>query len=216
MTPRLPSSENPFSTSRVEAFSDSVIAVAITLLVLDVKLPAGLMDNAAIWAALAHLTPVLLAWVVSFAFLLTIWVNHHQFMTSLTGVDRGMVWLNGLFLLSVSLIPFPTGLVGQYPGMTAPLALLSIVMMFASSSFAAMRLYATFHAGLLKSHISPKRAGEAAWRSAMAPLYYAGAAGLAFLWPPGAIAVQVLVLAMFIMRPPGRHIESAVLPEKEA
>ena len=99
----------PLGTDRVEAFSDGVLAVVITLLVLDVKLPSGLSTDAALWAALVHITPVLGAWVVSFAFVLVFWVNHHYFFASLKKTDRGLLWLNGVFLLTITLIPFPTG-----------------------------------------------------------------------------------------------------------
>jgi len=192
----------PLGAGRLEAFSDGVIAVAITLLVLDVKLPVGLKDDVAIWAAVLHIAPVLLSWVVSFAFLLTIWVNHHYFMASLKGVDRGLLWLNGLFLLFVTLIPFPTGLVGEYPGLPTPLALLSVVMMATAACFAVMRFYATFHAGLLREHIDAKKARATLWPSVTSPILYGCAAGLAFVWPPGAIAIQVLVLAFFFAYSP--------------
>lgn len=193
-------------TNRVEAFSDGVIAVAITLLVLDVKLPEGLDDNAAIWAALQHNVPVLGAWVVSFAFVLTIWINHHDFFSSLKGVDRGLMWLNGLFLLFVTLIPFPTKLVGQYPGQSAPLAMLGLVMTACSAAFALMRIYATFQGRLMRDQIDRRQARAAVWRSLAAPVLYGGAAALAFVWTPGAIAMQVAVLSLFIVRSPGHLI----------
>lgn len=199
----------PLATGRVEAFSDGVIAVAITLLVLEVKLPPGLQDEAALWSALIKITPVLAAWAVSFAFLLTFWVNHHYFMASLKNTDRGLLWLNGVFLLSISLIPFPTGLVGQYPGFAAPLALLSAAMMFTSLCFAAMRAYASFHSRLLRAHITAGQAVSGMVQSALAPLLYGAAVGLAFVWPPGAILIQVLVLAIFFLRSPSRHIAQA-------
>jgi uncharacterized membrane protein len=192
-------------TSRVEAFSDGVLAVVITLLVLDVKLPAGLTTDAALWAAVIHIAPVLAAWVVSFAFVLTFWVSHHYFFASLKHTDRGVLWLNGVFLLTITMIPFPTGLVGQYPGFTAPLALLSAVMMATSLSFALMRLYASFHGRLLRDHIDKNQARTAMLQSAIAPILYAAAVGLSFVWPLGAIGIQVLVLAIFFTRSPSRH-----------
>jgi uncharacterized membrane protein len=193
------------ATARLEAFSDGVLAVAGTLLVLNVKLPPGLKDDAAIWTALGHIAPMLAAWAVSFAFVLTFWVSHHYFLASLRHVDRGLLWLNGLFLLSISLIPFPTGLVGEHPGLKAPLVLLSAVMLLASSSFALMRSYASFHGRLLREHISPAQAARGMVHGALGPSLYAAALALALVWPPGAIALQVLVLLIFFLRSPIDH-----------
>jgi len=178
----------------------------ITLLVLDIKLPCDLKSDAAIWAAIVHLVPVLAAWVVSFAFVLTFWISHHYFFASLEHTDRGLLWLNGSFLLTIALMPFPTGLVGQYPGFTAPLALLSGVMMMASLSFAVMRFYASFHSRLLREQIDAAQTGKAMLQSATAPVLYALATALAFVWPPGAILIQVLVLVIFFIRSPSRRM----------
>jgi len=189
----------PLATSRVEAFSDGVLAVVITLLVLEVKVPENLRSNAEVWAAIRHIAPVLLAWAVSFAFVLTFWVSHHYFFASLKHTDRGLLWLNGLFLLSVTLIPFPTGLVGTYPGFSAPLALLSGAMCLTSLSFLFMRVYVTDHARLMLDHIPRRQLRAALIQSAVAPCLYALAVGLALVWPPGAILIQVGVLLLFVL-----------------
>jgi uncharacterized membrane protein len=192
-------------TGRVEAFSDGVMAVAITLLVLGIQLPADLKTDAALWAAIGRIVPALATWVVSFAFVLTFWVSHHYFFAGLKKTDRGLLWLNGLFLLCITLVPFPTGLVGLYPGFTAPLALLSGVMLLTSLSFAAMRFYASFHGRLLRDELSEGEARTAMLQSAVAPVLYALAVGLSFLWPPGAMGIQILVLALFFLRSASRH-----------
>jgi uncharacterized membrane protein len=195
----------PLATSRVEAFSDGVLAVVITLLVLEVKLPSDLKTEAALWRAVLNIAPVLAAWAVSFAFVLTFWVNHHYFFASLKSTDRGLLWLNGFFLLTIALIPFPTALVGEYPGFAAPLALLSGAMMLTSLSFAFMRFYASFHGRMLRGNVDDHTARAGMIQSAAAPLLYLAALALAFVWPPGSIAVQVLVLFVFFLRSPGRH-----------
>jgi len=201
----------PISSARIEAFSDSVMAVALTLLVLNVKLPSGLTSNAELWRALWLTAPALLSWVVSFAFVLVFWVNHHYFFASLRTADRGLMWLNGLFLLTITLVPVPTGLVGEYPRLSAPLAMLSLVMMLTGLSFTAMRVYA-FRGRLLREHIDDDQARAALRLSAVSPLAYGAAFALAFVWPPATIAIQVLVLAFFFLRSPQRHAE----PKREA
>src|ERR1700730_14281085 len=156
-------------TSRVEAFSDGVLAVVITLLVLDVKLPAGITSDKELWSALRASAPVLTPCVISFPFVLTFWVSHHYFFASLKNTDRGLLWLNGLFLLSITMIPLPTGLVGQFPRLSAPLALLSAAMTLASLSFSVMRFYASFHARLLRDHIKAPQVKQAMIQSSISP-----------------------------------------------
>lgn len=192
----------PLETSRVEAFSDGVLAVVITLLVLEVKLPPGHRTETELWLSIVGLLPILGAWVTSFAFVLTFWVNHHYFFSSLKNVDRGLLWLNGMFLLTVALIPFPTALVGEYPGMTPPLVLLSLVMLLTSLSFAAMRFYASFHGRLLKETLSDQQVMRGMVQSGIAPLLYLVALATAFFWPLGSILIQVGVLVLFFLRSP--------------
>jgi uncharacterized membrane protein len=202
----------PLPSSRVEAFSDGVLAVVITLLVLEIKLPSDLRTEAALWKAVFHIAPVLAAWVVSFAFVLTFWVSHHYFFASLKGTDRGLLWLNGFFLLNITMVPFPTGLVGQYPGFAAPLTLLSGVMLLASLSFALMRLYATLHGRLLRDHITARAARLAMIQSAIAPALYACAVGLSSVNTLGAIVIQLLVPLIFFLRTPSHHASAENRP----
>ena len=193
------------TTERVEGFSDGVLAVALTLLVLELKLPPGLANEAELWTAVLHLAPSFAAWVVSFVFVMTIWINHHYFFAAVRVADRGLLWLNGLLLLGVSLLPFPTGLVGEYPGFAAPLAMLSGTMLFGSLTFAAMRYYASVRGGLMLEKIDGPAARAALRRNLVGPALYAVALALAFLWPPGAVGMQVIALALFMFAPPDLH-----------
>lgn len=101
-------SEGTFSKGRVEAFSDGVIAVIITIMVLDLKAPAGADP-----AALAALWPAFVIYVVSFAFLAIYWINHHALFAMAKSVDAGLIWTNNFLLLCLSLIPFATAYVAQ-------------------------------------------------------------------------------------------------------
>ena len=193
------------TTERVEAFSDGVLAVALTLLVLDLKLPPGLGNEAELWTAVLHLAPSFAAWVVSFVFVMTIWVNHHYFFDAVRIADRGLLWLNGLLLLSVSLLPFPTGLVGEYPGFAAPLAMLSGTMLVGSLTFAAMRYYASSRGRVMLETIDGYRTRAAMQRTLIGPALYAVALALSFVWSPGAIGMQVIALVLFIFAPPNVH-----------
>jgi uncharacterized membrane protein len=103
-------------TARIEAFSDGVFAIAVTLLVLDVKVPHGLQDSRALAAALVEQWPSYLALVTSFATILIMWINHHRLFTLIGRSDHGLLFYNGLLLFGVTIVPFPTALVAEYLG----------------------------------------------------------------------------------------------------
>ena len=86
-------------TYRIEAFTDGVLAIVITLLVLDLAPPNVQGGDAELWRALAHMLPVIGVWVVSFLFVLVFWVAHRYLFASLANIDRRVLWLNELFLL---------------------------------------------------------------------------------------------------------------------
>src|SRR4051812_14906487 len=112
--PRRPT-ETEKETTRIEAFSDGVFSIAITLLVLDIKVPTTQeADLGGLLSQLLHLWPNLLAFVASFFFILVMWINHHRLFTVIRRSDNNLMLLNGLLLLGVILVPFPTALVAEY------------------------------------------------------------------------------------------------------
>jgi uncharacterized membrane protein len=186
-------------TNRVEAFSDGVLAIVITLLVLEIKVPhVPQHEDALQWAALAALVPKIAAWVISFVFVLVFWVAHHYLFNSLQKVDRGLLWLNGLFLLFMSFVPFPTALAGEYPASTPPLVILSGTMLGAAASFSAMRLYVMRGHGLIASD-EMSAARISLRRSLIAPTMYAFGLVMAFFVPWLSIAIQLLVPVIFFL-----------------
>ncbi|MEP7291741.1 MAG: TMEM175 family protein [Chloroflexota bacterium] len=102
-------------TTRLEAFSDGVFAIAITLLVLDIKVPTTEEASAAgLLSELLERWPNFLAFVASFFFILVMWINHHRLFKVIRRTDHNLMLLNGLLLLGVTLVPFPTALVAEY------------------------------------------------------------------------------------------------------
>jgi uncharacterized membrane protein len=184
---------------RVEAFSDGVLAIVITLLVLDIKVPQSVPDgNAALWQALAQQLPTLGAWALSFVFVLVFWVAHHSFFDHLARIDRGLLWLNGLFLLCISFTPFPTAVFGLYPGRSAAVTLLSGAMLLTAGSFWLMRWYATTQAHLFR----PEHAAQATAalrRSLWGPGLYAAALVAAQISVPVSVAIQIAVPVLFFV-----------------
>lgn len=106
-------------TGRLEAFSDGVFAIAITLLILDVRVPrppAAGREAFDLGHALVHLWPALLAYVTSFLSILVMWVNHHRIFTMIRRSDDAFLFWNGWLLLCVTFVPFPTSLLAEYMG----------------------------------------------------------------------------------------------------
>lgn len=187
---------------RLEAFSDGVFAVAVTLLVLDLHLPSPEPSEVQLWTALARLLPSFVSWAISFAFLLVVWVNHHYLFSLIKHTDRGLMWLNGVLLFGVSFVPFPTSVAGHYFLAPAGLVLTSVAMFVVSASFSAMRWYAGFVAELTHEEITREARSRALRRSLVGPVLYLAAALLAFRWPVCSLLIQVLVPVMFFLRSP--------------
>jgi uncharacterized membrane protein len=102
-------------TGRLEAFSDGVFAIAITLLILEIKVPHAqeLGPGTGLGAALLRLWPSYLAFVTSFATILGMWVHHHRLFTHIRRIDHTFLFWNGLLLFLVTVVPFPTGALGR-------------------------------------------------------------------------------------------------------
>lgn len=101
-------------TSRIEAFSDGVFAIAITLLILEIKVPQHAETPELLWKELWKLWPSYFAFIYSFGTILVTWVNHHVVFNSIRGKTNAFIYANGFLLLIVSFIPFPTALLAEY------------------------------------------------------------------------------------------------------
>src|SRR5258705_13850212 len=108
------SETNP--NSRLEAFCDGVFAIALTLLIIDIKIPSTekINNTADFWLALKHIAPSILAFVLSFTIILITWVNHHSAVKLVAKSSASFIYANGFLLLTVVFIPFPTSLMGEY------------------------------------------------------------------------------------------------------
>jgi uncharacterized membrane protein len=141
-------------TNRAEAFSDGVIAIAITLLVLDLHVPARKMLDSPLSAALADEWPAYAAYVTSFLIIGIIWVNHHGVFELVAKVDRVTLFLNLILLMTVAAIPFTTSLLSEYltagsHDARAAALVYSLVMLAMSGAFAALYTYVARHPALL-------------------------------------------------------------------
>ena len=108
------SERNP--NARLEAFCDGVFAIAMTLLIIDIKIPSTIeiKNTHDLWLALRQLTPSILAFLLSFTIIFILWVNHHSNLRSINKSSAPFIYANGLLLLTAVFLPFPTSLLGEY------------------------------------------------------------------------------------------------------
>lgn len=126
--------------NRLEAFSDGVFAIVITLLVLELRVPE-VHDSASLYQGLYALIPKFLSFGLSFVYITIYWINHHQLFNLLKNANRGLFWLNNLFLMCLTFIPFPTALIGSYPKDPVAVKFYGWAMFATAVSFVAMKCY---------------------------------------------------------------------------
>jgi uncharacterized membrane protein len=187
------------STARIEAFSDGVFAIVITLLVLEIHVPhvVGPNISAALTKSLLALMPKFLSYILSFGIVSIWWVAHHHFFDLLRRSDRGLLWFNSLFLLWLVFVPFPTALMGDYPGERIAVMCYGGVMALAGACFSWMRWYAFFAADLTYADLDRKLMRRAMWKSLLNPFLHLVAVLLALVSTRAAIALLVIVPLMF-------------------
>ena len=188
-------------TTRVEAFSDGVFAVAITLLVLDLKVPVHGAGSVA--HQLGDGWPAYAAYLVSFMVIGIIWVNHHTLMSKLARVDRGLLFLNLLLLMTVVFIPFPTSVVAQYLGhggwnASVAVAFYSAAMEAMSIAFVAVYLWAGAHDDLLAESVVLARHRSAFRQFGFGLPAYAALIGISFLSAGLALAGHFALAVFYV------------------
>ncbi len=184
------------SKGRLEAFSDGVFAIAITLLVLDLKVPQG-VPWGGLWHALGQQWPAYFAYLVSFLVIGIIWLNHHSIFDKVRAVDRVLLIANLTLLLFVSLIPFPTRLISEYlahgPDAKTAVAIYSATMLGMGLAYGWIWLHITGDRGLLHEHLDRAAHRAAIWRFGSGSIVYLMTVGLAFVTPVGTLVVHALL-----------------------
>jgi uncharacterized membrane protein len=189
-------------TSRLEAFSDGVFAIAITLLVLDLKVPTRDELHGTLASALLAEWPRYAAYVVSFFVIGVIWINHHTVMDAIARVDKSLLVLNLALLLTVVTIPFTTSLFAEYlqAGSEAKLAaaLYSAVMFVHAVLWIVFWRHAAYHPALLAPEIDPARARASVRGFSFGVPVYAIAMGLSFVSPYVVLGLHLLLAFVYL------------------
>jgi uncharacterized membrane protein len=173
-------------TGRIEAFSDGVFAIAITLLVLGIKvpLPTDVRVGGGLGSALVHLWPHYLAFVTSFATILAMWVNHHRIFTFVLRSDHFFLYWNGLLLLLVTFMPFPTTVLAEYfmhPDAWIAGAVFAGTQVAVALAFKGLWRYASKNGRLLGQHVVPADIDQITRQHQYGPVLYSVAFVLSFL-----------------------------------
>lgn len=194
-------------SSRLEAFSDGVIAVAITLLVLTIKIPGAdgsLPDDDHLWQALRDEWPTLLAFATSFVTVGIIWINHHRLFHYIKRTDTGLLLLNLLLLFVIVFIPVPTALLAEYLGdlkQHAAAQLYSGTLLALACCFNLVWRYAAYRGRLLDKDADMRAVAAISRQYVFGPLLYIIAFALAWVNSPASIALNLL-FALFFALPP--------------
>jgi uncharacterized membrane protein len=190
--------------TRIEAFSDGVFAIIVTLLVLELKVPA-LKDHASVSELAHHLLealPKFVSWLISFVIVCKFWLNHHHILGLARHANYAMVWLNSLFLLGQSFIPFPTALAGEYP--VNPLAVSFFGVVFALNTFLFLILHAYIVRNLIKPELAALQDSHGIIKAFVGPASYLVGAAFAWVSVHAAFVVYALTPLFYITPPEGR------------
>jgi TMEM175 potassium channel family protein len=177
---------------RLEAFSDGVFAIVITLLILDIRIPV--VQPTDLGAALVSILPQLLTYILSFFIVGLYWHLHHQVSGEIKLIDGAFIWLNLVWLLFVSMLPFPTALLGRYPLQPIPLTIYGINLILVNVTGFVILVYFQRRP---KLRFTPMTAAEL---RSIAPIYvivntlYAVAIGAAWFFPWLSYGIYIFVL----------------------
>jgi uncharacterized membrane protein len=182
---------------RLETFSDGVIAILITIMVLELHIPAGTS-----WDALGHEVPALLAYVLSFVYLGIYWNNHHHLLAAVSRVNGGALWANLHLLFWLSLVPFTTAWMSEHGFPSIPTAVYGLVLLAAAIAYLILQT-ALVHAEGEQSRLRVALGSDV--KGKFSTLLYVPGIGLAFANSWIGLAVYVAVALIWLV--PDRRVE---------
>ena len=192
--------------TRFEAFSDGVLAIIITIMVLEIKVPHGER-----FSDLKGLIPIFLSYALSFIYIGIYWNNHHHMVSTVNKVTGGILWANLHLLFWLSLIPFATGWIGENHFAAAPMALYGVVLLMAGVAYYILQSLIIKNEG--KDSLLAKAIGKDL-KGKISPFLYAAA--IAVSWLNSTVSGLIYLIAALIWLIPDKRIERATRQNKEA
>lgn len=186
--------------TRLEAFSDGVLAIIITIMVLEMKVPHGTDLE-----TLKPLLPVFLCYVLSFIYVGIYWNNHHHLLHTVSKVNGAILWANLHLLFWLSLFPFVTGWMGENHFAATPTAAYGVVLFMAAIAYYVLQLAIIAHHG--RGSVLAQALGKD-WKGKLSLVLYLIALGVSFVMPRLSNGIFVLVALIWII--PDRRIEKAL------
>ena len=191
------------SKTRIEALTDGIFAIAMTLMVFDIKIPpVAQMDQWNLRHELIQLWPRFLAYLISFVMLGVYWVGHHNQYHYIRRTDRPFLWINIFFLMGVSLIPFSTGLLGQFPEDRTALGVYGLNLIMVGGFLYAHWSYAARDYRLVERDIDPSVVRLVKYLIVMGPAVSILAICASFVSPRLSLAIFALIPLLYLI--PGR------------
>lgn len=184
--------------SRLEAFCDGVFAIALTLLIIEIKPPSGesIHTTNDLWFALRHLLPSVLAFLLSFIIILISWVNHHSTLKLINKSSHGFIYANGFLLLMIVIMPFPTALLSEY--LFTEHAVPAVVLYAAVNVLNTLAWIIVFHAALKPNLLTKNEKATLTARAGQKSSYFALAINAILLvlafWFPQVVALLLGVI----------------------
>lgn len=195
-------------TNRLEAFSDGVVAVIITIMVLELHVP---VENG--WAGLWHLAPRLGIYALSFAMTGIYWINHHEILRRTESANYRVLWANLFFLFTLSLIPFFTDYVGDKHFDSFSTALYAFIMLLAGQGFLVLRL-SLDKVRRRNGAVLPRTDQLETAKHVASLLLYVAAIPVAYYKPVLSLCINVLVTLLWIVPELGLHRTEACVAER--
>lgn len=184
--------------NRLEGFSDGVLAIIITIMVLELEAP-----HEATFEALLPLWPIFISYVLSFVYVAIYWNNHHHMLHTVKRVNGSILWANMHLLFWLSLIPFTTAWMGNNDFASAPTALYGLNLLLAAIAYYILERQIIAAQG--ENSILQRAIGRD-WKGKLSPVLYAVALPIAFFWPWVSLAIYAFIAILWLV--PDRRIET--------
>lgn len=187
-------------TSRVEAFSDGVMAIIVTLLIFEVHVPS-LTDTSisGVLMALLGIAPKMISFAVSFFTVAIFWVNHHHFFSRVTHSDWRLLWYNNALLFWLTIVPFTTAFIGDYPTNSVVVSIYGWNLCLAGLCFMLMGRHVFFKSDLMGPTVSLVERRREFRRSWWGVILYGLAGVLAFVWVYAALVILAIIPFIYVV-----------------